>query len=461
MKPGAFLARSIHGRLILGAALAILLALGIAGSGLVWLFQRHIEQREAFSLEAKAKELLPGLHVDAAGKPVAEARPSDGRFWHPASGLYWQASTPAGAIHSRSLWDQSLAMPSAFPLGTTGESWQLRHSEGPFRHGLIIIARQIRPDPAHAPIIVQFATDDQPLAVLLDEFRLETALALCLLWLVLVLAAVVQIRLGLQPFRRVGAELDRLRRNPAERLSTDHPREIAPLIEAINALADARAADLERARRRAADLAHGLKTPLAALAAQSRRARAEGATQAADAIDRTIAVAQATLEAELARARSAIAREREAPAHADVTQIIEGVVSVVERTDAGGMLAFDINVPAGLEAPLSPGDLAEILGALTENAAKYARRRIMMSGRAEGGTVVLRISDDGPGMDSERFSQALLRGGRLDESGPGHGMGLSIAADLVVATGGMLSLGQPPLGGLSVELRWPMAAGES
>src|SRR3546814_5704623 len=47
-------------------------------------------------------------------------------------------------------------------------------------------------------------------------------------------------------------------------------RSVQPLIDAINALADVREADLDRARRRAADLAHGLKTPLAALAAQSR-----------------------------------------------------------------------------------------------------------------------------------------------------------------------------------------------
>ncbi|WP_241126915.1 sensor histidine kinase [Novosphingobium terrae] len=448
--------RSIHGRLIFGAALTILLALGIAGNGLVWLFQRHIEQREGLSLEVKARELLPGLHVDAQARPSAQTLPSDSRFLHPGSGLYWQANAPGGVIRSRSLSDQSLSMPNPLTGDPSGETWSLRHTDGPFGHRLIVIARTIRPDAGRPPVLVQFATDGDALSLFQNEFRMETALALCLLWVVLVLAAVVQVRLGLGPFRRVGAELDLLRRNPAERLSTDHPREIAPLVEAINALADARAADLDRARHRAADLAHSLKTPLAALAAQSRRARAEGASSAADAIDRTIAVAQAALEAELARARSAIAREREAPARADVLATIEGVVAVVERTDAGSLLVFDIDVPAGIEAPLSSADLAEIIGALTENAARFARRRIAISAWAERGCIRIAIADDGPGMESDWMSRAMLRGQRLDEAGPGHGLGLPIAADLVAATGGTLSLTSGGAsGGLTIDLSWP------
>ena len=447
MKP-----RSFHRRLVIGAALAILFALGVAGSGLVWLFQRHIEQREALSMEAKAKELLPGLHFDGAGRPVADGLPTDGRFWRPAGSLYWQASTPEGAIFSRSLWDQTLGAPAK----STGETWTLRRAEGPFGHRLVVISRLIRPDASRRPIVVQFATDDDALVVSLQEFRLETALALCLLWIVLVLASTVQVRLGLRPFRRIGAEVDDLRRSPAARLSKDHPREIAPLVEAINALADARAADLDRARRRAADLAHSLKTPLAALSAQSRRARVEGAPQAADALERTIAVAQAALETELARARTAAAREVDHADHANVLAAVEGVVSVVERTEKGSMIVFDIDVAAGVEAPAGQSDLAEIFGALVENAARFAKRRVAVSAKEGGDSVVISIGDDGPGMAAGRIDDALIRGGRLDEASHGHGLGLSIVQDLVTATRGEMQFAASPLGGLAVALRWPV-----
>ncbi|MBA4759627.1 hypothetical protein [Sphingosinicella sp.] len=50
-----------------------------------------------------------------------------------------------------------------------------------------------------------------------------------------------------------------------------------------------------------------------------------------------------------------------------------------------------------------------------------------------------------------------MRGGRLDEAGPGHGFGLAIVSDLVRATDGTLALGTGPLGGLEVRLAWPVA----
>src|SRR5690606_18360034 len=110
-----------------------------------------------------------------------------------------------------------------------------------------------------------------------------------LLWLFLLIAAHLQVSLGLRPLAAVRRQIGALRGDPAARLPAGHPREIAPLADAINALADAREADLGRARKRAGDLAHSLKTPLAALAAQSRRAREQGALEAADGLDRALA----------------------------------------------------------------------------------------------------------------------------------------------------------------------------
>src|SRR5690606_13603956 len=132
--------------------------------------------------------------------------------------------------------------------------------------------------------------------------------SLALLWLVLSIAAYMQVSLGLRPLDRLRRDLDRLRRSPSARLQDHHPHEILPLTEAINAMASAREADLARARRRAADLAHGLKTPLAVVAAQSRRVRDAGADGAAESIDRAVEAVGAALEAELARSRAAAAR---------------------------------------------------------------------------------------------------------------------------------------------------------
>ncbi|MBB4631028.1 ATP-binding protein [Sphingosinicella soli] len=446
--------RSLRLRLLASAGAAIFLALGVAGLGLDLLFERHIERREALSMEDKAHELLAALRFDAGGKPLVDPPPSDNRFLQPASGLYWQVSAADGQAHSPSLWDQSLA----FVPGAPDDHWRARRVPGPFAQGLLVIERMVEPDRSGRAVLVQMATDDSALSDTQREFGREMIGSLALLWLVLTAAAYGQVVLGLQPLGRIRVELDRMRRNPGARLSTDHPAEIDPLANAINSLADARAGDVDRARRRAADLAHGLKTPLAALAAQSRRAREAGADAAADGLDRAIAAAGAALEAELARSRSAVAREAQASSHANVLAAAEAVAAVIERTEAGERIVFEIDVPDNMELPFAASDLAEILGALMENAARFARRRVSVSGAVASGEVCVTVADDGPGIADTRAATALVRGGRLDEAGPGHGFGLAIVSDLVGATDGTLTLGTGPLGGLEVRLAWPVAA---
>jgi signal transduction histidine kinase len=446
--------RSLRLRLLASAAAAIFLALALAGFGLGLLFERHIERREALSMEAKARELLGTLRLDANGKPFVDTQPSDSRFNAPAGGLYWQVTTAAGQEHSPSLWDQSLPAATETPR----DQWRVRRIPGPFEQGLLVIERMVRPDESGRAVLVQVATDDSALIHAQREFSREMIGSLVLLWLVLIGAAYGQVVLGLKPLARIRMELDRMRRNPGARLSADHPAEIDPLANAINSLADARAADVDRARRRAADLAHSLKTPLAALAAQSRRAREAGADEAADGLDRAIAAAGAALEAELARSRSAVAREAQASSRANVFNAAEAVAAVIERTEAGERIVFEIDVPEDIELPFAASDLAEILGALMENAARFARRRVIVSGVVADDEVCVTVSDDGPGIADTRAAKALVRGGRLDEAGPGHGFGLAIVSDLVSATDGAMTLGTGPLGGLEVRLAWPAAA---
>ena len=443
------IARSLRWRLLLGAAAAILAALVVAWFFMTLLFERHLERRLQAEIARDALGLVADIAFTADGRPALESEPADARMQKPAGGYYWQISTQSGVLRSRSLWDAALHVPQDPPSG----DWRLRRTDGPFGQPIAVLERSLQLEADKPAVIVQLAQDTRPLSSARVEFGRELAAFLVVLWLVLSAAAWLQVSLGLKPLGRVRGDLAALRASASARLPASSLKEIQPLTEAINSLADARELDLEQARRRAGDLAHALKTPLSALAAQSRRAREAGAGQAADGMDRAVAAISTTIEAELARARIAASGALTGRITA-LRPAVERLVDVLEHTEKGGQLAFAVEIPANLQLLIEPDDLSEIVGAVLENAVNYARRQVRVSGDAGAEWTRLTIEDDGPGIASNRVGHALLRGTRLDESGNGSGLGLSIARELVQATGGTIALSDSQAGGLRVVFTW-------
>jgi signal transduction histidine kinase len=113
-----------------------------------------------------------------------------------------------------------------------------------------------------------------------------------------------------------------------------------------------------------------------------------------------------------------------------------------------------LDIPEALRLAVTAEDLSEILGALLENAVRFARRQIRVCGKRTDNIAVLSVEDDGPGLSAAEAAEAVVRGVRLDQAGGGHGLGLAIARELVEATGGTIELGASPLGGLRIDLRW-------
>jgi signal transduction histidine kinase len=443
---------SLRLRLLLGAAVAVFIALTISWFVMILLFQNHLEQRVEAELRRDALQLVGGLQVDAAGLLTLAERPRAPRFNAPASGLYWQISAGDQVLRSRSLWDQVLA-PS--PTAIRGD-WTTRLADGPFGQRLFVSERIVVPAGSSVPVLTQVALTRDEVRAARAEFGRELGFFLVLLWLVLSGAAWLQVQLGLRPLTDLPRRLEALHHNARERLGEDVPSEVQPLTRAINDLAGAREADLKRARQRAADLAHGMKTPLAALSAQTRLMREGGADPraSADNLDRAIASAAAAVEAELARARAAASRHSVQELKAPPAAVARRLILVLERTDKGMRLDYAIDCPDDLRVPLAEEDLTEILGPLLENAVRFARRRVAISGTATEAGVLLTVEDDGPGIPASRSEEALMRGKRLDETGGGHGLGLAIARELTEATGGRIALATSRFGGLRVELRW-------
>src|SRR5690606_19457587 len=133
----------------------------------------------------------------------------------------------------------------------------------------------------------------------------------------------------------------------------------------------------------------------------------------------------------------------------------------LEHTERGEALVFASDVPAGLRLPMGEEHLAELFGALMENAARHARRQVRVVATGGPGWTRVQGEDDGDGMDAARMAAWQADGARCDQvSATGGGRGLPIARDLVQASGGTLQLGRSPLGGLQVLLEW-VATGTS
>lgn len=437
------IARSLRWRLLAGAAAAIFAALAVAWLAMGYLFEAHVERSVEANLIQHGRDIVSGLTRGADGQLVLDPEPFDPRFERPSSGRYWQVSEGDAALRSRSLWDETLAPNES----VSAIAWTTGDVAGPFGQKLVFVAREVSLGADGSPILVMLGADHAAVTSARGEFSRDLGLFLLLLWVVLAGAAWVQVRLGLKPLSDVRAALGDMQGHAGARLHEgDYPTEVAPLAQAINALADARQRDTERARRRASDLAHSLKTPLAALAAQARRAREAGATDAADGLDRAIEAARGAVERELTRAR--IAAEHEAE-HKVARPIIDRLIAVIERTEAGQRLSFE-NALGGTTLPLGEVALLELAGPLLENAARYARLRVRVSGdRAR-----LCIEDDGPGLSDAEIGEAFGHGKRLDEAAQGHGLGLAIARDVVELSGGVLTLDRSPLGGLRAQVRW-------
>ena len=71
--------------------------------------------------------------------------------------------------------------------------------------------------------------------------------------------------------------------------------------------------------------------------------------------------------------------------------------------------------------------------------------------------VVIVVEDDGPGLPEAERNGVLARGQRLDETTPGHGLGLAIVREIVEGLGDWLHLDRSPMGGLAVEAHFATA----
>ncbi len=267
---------------------------------------------------------------------------------------------------------------------------------------------------------------------------------------VCMIAGLFLVRSGLTPFGRLRFRLGAVHAGRERRVDGVYPTEVQPLVTDLNALLEQREIAVQRALAKAADLAHGLKTPLAILAQEAAQASAQAQPELAAAIEQQVERMRRQIEYHLAHARAAASGST--AASCVVAESTRPLVRAMLRLHAGRGLTIDERVEAGHVVRCQREDLDEMLGNLLDNACRYARSRVEVESLEEAGAVTIRVDDDGPGLPRAMRDRVLQRGVRADETAAGSGLGLAIVRDLADLYDGAIALEDSPLGGLRARL---------
>lgn len=247
-----------------------------------------------------------------------------------------------------------------------------------------------------------------------------------------------------------------------------HPDdELADLARTLNGMA----AQLEHARHGERSfllsVSHDLRTPLTSIRGFAE-ALTDGTIPATDEQRRagTVIAAEANrlerLVADLLDLAQLDAQQFSlSPRPHDVASTVRTAVEAFLPAAAELGVALDVEASAPVAGDGDPDRVAQIVANLVENALKYARTGINVRVVSEGNSAVIRVVDDGPGIDPhevDRVFERLFVSRSVPGRSVGTGLGLAIVGELTNAMGGSATVETSPTGGAAFAVRLPLSS---
>jgi two-component system sensor histidine kinase MtrB len=301
----------------------------------------------------------------------------------------------------------------------------------------------------------------------LGQLRIALIIGTVVLILVALLVARVIARGVLAPVEAASRAAERLEHGDlSARVPVTSDDEFGTWAERFNRMAEALADTIGRLetaeaqnRRFVADVAHELRTPLAALVAEASilrehlgslpsESRRAGELLVAD-VGRLRWLVDDLMEVSRFDSRA----EQIALEPIDLPRLIRTVVTA-------RLPEASLELPAApIVIETDPRRLERILGNLLDNAHEHAPGApVEVSLVATGAELVLAVIDHGPGVPPDRLERIFERFYKADPSrhGGSSGLGLAIAAEHAALLGGYLTAANLVGGGLRIELRLPV-----
>lgn len=278
----------------------------------------------------------------------------------------------------------------------------------------------------------------------------------------------------LRPVRRLRHGAERIAAGELDtRLDTDGHDELADLTRSFNTMAETLekdAAELRRmeagARRFAADVAHELRTPLAAMTAVTEVLDEDAASgvlppDTEDAV-RLVSEEVRTL-ARMVEDLMEVSRfdAGAAPVHREDVDLRTLVTKTLQLRGWAHDERVRADLPDMVPVCVDPRRIDVILGNLVANALHHGRPPVTVTVRVRDGLAVVTVTDRGPGIPDEVLPHVFDRLYKADAArarSTGSGLGLSIAHENAVLHGGTLTAANPAGGGAAFTLRLPLAA---
>jgi signal transduction histidine kinase len=232
-------------------------------------------------------------------------------------------------------------------------------------------------------------------------------------------------------------------------------RMAATLAETIGRLEAAEAQN----RRFVADVAHELRTPVAALVAEASILRdhlgalPEASRRAGELLVSDVARLRELVDDLMEVSRFDAGAEQIALEPVDVGRFVATVVAA----RAPGATVTGPDAPVVIET--DPRRLDRILGNLLDNASEHAGGTpVEVRVASAGEWLTLSVADRGPGVQPERLDRIFERFYKADPSrhAGSSGLGLAIAAEHAALLGGTLTARNRAGGGLELDLRLPV-----
>lgn len=445
-------APSLQARLLVALALLLVAAAAIAAWSLEsWYRDLGLRAREEV-LDAQVIALIASADIDGEGRLVPQNL-AEPRLAAPGSGLY------AEILGSRGSWRSPSALGSGLNLAAEPASGQrafenARLADGTRVLGLSLGIRWELGDGSSRDFVVRAAESLEPWYREIARVRAWLATGSLLLAALLLGGLVLALRFALRPLHRMESEIADIEAGRREQLGGGWPRELAGVTGNLNALLTGERKRLERYRTTLGNLAHSLKTPLAAMRSLLERGQSEPAALSPQ-LDRMQGIVQHQLK------RAVFGGSGATLTDLAVQEPLEQLRAALAKVYADKPVRLTLAIAPGTAYPIDPADFLELAGNLMDNAWKYCRGEIAVrvtpwtSAEWRRPGLAIDVEDDGRGIAPAERQRVLERGVRADESVAGQGIGLAVAREIATAYSGTLEIGDGRLGGARVTLRLP------